>query len=182
MRSLLALITLFPRRKHCSMQSFAKSALPMTSTTISISSSLMMSLKSVVSRMESGRPSIFSYLFKSRIRIRLILIFVSSCSSISGPFIANKSTTPFPTVPQPNRAIETLFMDLPPLFYLRLSDNIYLADTGQFFQRFHQVFDRYGHILRFNGQADRCHALQGNALIDGQDTAIVGSNRVENLG
>ena len=36
---------------------------------------------------------------------------------MSGPFIVSKSTTPFPTVPQPNRAIETLFMGLPPLLF-----------------------------------------------------------------
>ena len=62
-----------------------------------------------------------------------MLIFVSSCSSMSGPFMASKSITPFPTVPQPNKAMETFFMSLLPLFMLRLSDDIYFADTGQLF-------------------------------------------------
>ena len=31
---------------------------------------------------------------------------------MSGPFMASKSTTPFPTVPQPNKAMETFFMSL----------------------------------------------------------------------
>ena len=108
-KSLLAVTTLFPCFKAASTQSFANVVPPINSTTIAIDSSLRTSSMLVTYCAVLGSV-IFVYLSGLRTNIFEISIVTPLLLVIKSTLSCNKLKVPWETVPNPNKAILTVFI------------------------------------------------------------------------